>query len=431
MTNYIVTDLGFGDCGKGTVVDYLARQGSSLVVRHNGGPNAGHNVVTPGGVHHTFSQFGSGTFAGAKTFLSHDMLISPLNMMREAGSLIHPTRGQFNLWERTYISEDCVIITPWHVAINRLLERARGDGRHGSVGEGVGVAVQQALGLRSATIRAKDTMGTTAALRERLIDCRVELMSTYTEIIDRSPEGQIMTDPDMIGYLTGRYFDWRRKAKIVPSDHLSYQMSQVEHTIFEGAQGVLLDEWFGFHPYTTWSTCTHENAMALLIQYGPPGWGEDFSRIGVIRSVTTRHGAGPLPTEDPELTSILRRFESHNTTDPWQGDFRIGHLDLVLHKYAVKVCDGVDEIAVTHMDLENRWQYCPKYEGLELGIQVPDKGDLEASAINTGLLDTVAKPHLVEADSEQLLRAIEANLGPVTLLSYGPTANDKRAVVPA
>lgn len=438
MTIYIVTGLGFGDEGKGTICDHLARQAPSLVVRHNGGPQAGHNVVTPSGVHHTFSQFGSGTFAGAKTFLSYKMLINPLNMMREASSLTHPTKGQFNLWERTYVDEDCVIITPWHVAINRMLERARGDERHGSCGEGVGVATQQALALQGAVVRARDTTATKHDLRKILVDCRFELISTYADMIDASPEGEMLTDPDVIGYLCERYFAWKRKAKVVPTAHLTHLMKTHEQTIFEGAQGVLLDEWYGFHPYTTWSTTNHDNAIGLLVDYGPPEWEAALSTLGVIRSVTTRHGPGPLPTENAELTQLWKEagHDPHNTSltpsGLWQGDFRVGWLDLVLHRYALKVCGGVDQLAVTHLDFDSEvWGYCPKYEGLESGIQMPDKGDLQGAEINTGLLNTVAKPHLVQADTEQLLRAIEANLAPVTLQSYGPTANDKRVVVPA
>jgi adenylosuccinate synthase len=72
----IVVGLAFGDCGKGSLVDYLTRSiGARTVVRFNGGPQAGHNVVTPAGRHHTFSQFGSGTLAGARTLLSRFMLI--------------------------------------------------------------------------------------------------------------------------------------------------------------------------------------------------------------------------------------------------------------------------------------------------------------------------------------------------------------------
>ena len=79
MRAILIADLGFGDSGKGTTVDHLARrEGASAVVRYNGGAQAAHNVVTEEGLHHTFAQFGSGTFAGAKTHLSRCMMINPL-----------------------------------------------------------------------------------------------------------------------------------------------------------------------------------------------------------------------------------------------------------------------------------------------------------------------------------------------------------------
>ena len=81
----LVSGLGFGDEGKGSIVDYLVRtKGAEVVVRFNGGAQAGHNVVTPEGLHHTFSQFGSGTFVpGVKTHLSRFMILNPLGMIRE------------------------------------------------------------------------------------------------------------------------------------------------------------------------------------------------------------------------------------------------------------------------------------------------------------------------------------------------------------
>jgi adenylosuccinate synthase len=86
---FIVVDLGFGDAGKGTVVDWLSRRfPDAIVVRFNGGPQAAHNVVTPEGKHHTFSQFGSGMLvAGVSTHLSKHVLINPLNMWTEAQAL--------------------------------------------------------------------------------------------------------------------------------------------------------------------------------------------------------------------------------------------------------------------------------------------------------------------------------------------------------
>src|SRR5512147_2617059 len=81
----LVADLGYGDAGKGSIVDYLTRQRPAhTVIRYNGGAQAAHNVIDPGGAHHTFAQFGSGTLVpGVRTYLSRFMLVDPLNLMHE------------------------------------------------------------------------------------------------------------------------------------------------------------------------------------------------------------------------------------------------------------------------------------------------------------------------------------------------------------
>jgi adenylosuccinate synthase len=113
--------------------------------------------------------------------------------------------------------------------------------------------------------------------------------------------------------------------------------------VFEGAQGVLLDEWRGFHPYTTWSTTTFENAQMLLDE---AGLGDAAIRLGVTRAYQVRHGPGPFVSED----STLELPEAHNRTGRWQGPVRAGHLDAVALRYAVEACGGIDAIALTHLD---------------------------------------------------------------------------------
>ena len=93
-------------------------------------------------------------------------------------------------------------------------------------------------------------------------------------------------------------------------------------TVFEGAQGVLLDEWFGFHPHTTWSTTTFANADAVLDEAGFDG---HRTRVGVLRTYFTRHGPGPLVTEDATLRPAAP--EPHNADAGWQGRFRVGAFD--------------------------------------------------------------------------------------------------------
>src|SRR3989344_5023895 len=109
----IVTDLGFGDAGKGTIVDFLARQGRvSAVVRYNGGAQAAHNVVTPDGRHHTFSQFGSGTFVpGVRTHLTRFVLVDPFALGSELQNLY--SMGVKTASSRLTVDENALVVTPF------------------------------------------------------------------------------------------------------------------------------------------------------------------------------------------------------------------------------------------------------------------------------------------------------------------------------
>src|SRR5271157_4804463 len=139
MPALLVAGMAFGDEGKGSIVDALVRAyQSDLVVRYNGGAQAAHNVVTEHGQHHTFAQFGSGTFyPTCRTYLSRFVLINPVSMMNEEKAL----RGMepspiYDAWSRLYIDPDCVVITPYQKAVNRLEEswRVGAYGAHGSTG---------------------------------------------------------------------------------------------------------------------------------------------------------------------------------------------------------------------------------------------------------------------------------------------------------
>ena len=140
----VVADLGFGDAGKGAVVDRLCRTGEfGAVVRFNGGAQAAHNVVTADGRHHTFAQFGSGTLRGVPGHLSRFVCVDPLALAAEADHL--RALGVPDPYGLLSVDRRALLTTPYHAAANRLREQARGADRHGSCGMGVGETARYAL----------------------------------------------------------------------------------------------------------------------------------------------------------------------------------------------------------------------------------------------------------------------------------------------
>ncbi len=431
MNHVIVVDLGYGDAGKGTVVDWLCSPYGGLggpgfgggpvhtVVRFNGGAQAGHNVVTADGRHHTFAQFGSGTFwPGVRTFLSRFMLVDPLALAAEAAHLA--AVGVPDALDRLAVDADALLTTPYHRAANRARELARGPGRHGSCGMGIGETASYALRFPADAPRVGDCAapralaGKLGLLRDRLSD--------QVGPLDAPPV------PD----LCEAYRAFAAAVAVVDSGYLAGVLRQ-GRVVFEGAQGVLLDEWRGFHPYTTWSTTTFANAETLLAEALPTEGGARGVRLGVVRSYLTRHGPGPFVTEDP----TLELPEPHNRPGDWQGAFRVGHFDAVALRYAISVAGGVDALAVTHLDTVARHpvQVC---DGYRVGGRLIDRigpgpeRDLDYQSRLTGIL-LRARPSYLSGDlSADRPGLIEAALGaPVTLLSTGPTAADKLVAAPA
>jgi adenylosuccinate synthase len=418
---YIVTDLGYGDCGKGTIVDALARRSPKppVVIRHNGGPQAAHNVVLLDGRSHTFSQFGSATFVpDALTYLSAYCLVNPLNMAAEEKHL--RTLGITDAYQRLFVSHDAPIITPYHKAMNRIMELARGANRHGSCGQGIGVTMNDYKKYQSMSIRAGDCVNM-VKLRDKLEFWRgiklVEASHGQLAAVD-SVEKQVFHDDDLIDHLVDYYAWWGTIVTITLGQPTMFNAPM----IFEGAQGVLLDEWFGFHPYTTWSTTTTLNARRILDRCH---WGGYTHSIGVIRAYQTRHGPGPFVTEGTDDYVLP---EPHNGTGVWQGDFRTGWLDLVATRYALEVSGGIDCLAITHLDTvdgvedlpvcevyKERQNLAPNFAGHDLGYQ---RMLTRTCTDSTPLYTTVDKVNRAKTIAGMLKL-------PLLIESWGPTYLDK------
>lgn len=302
MRAFVTVGLGYGDEGKGATTEALVREfGAQLVVRYSGGAQCGHNVVGPSGKKHPFAQWGAGTFASARTHLMRQVIIDPLAMRKEAEAL---TAEGCRPWELLTVDPHCLVTTPLHACVNRWLEKMRQgsgrDGRHGSCGMGIGETRSYWLWFGEDSIFAEDLReGYNPRLMEKLDLLRQRLMLRYPECHELYR------------------FSVSQLAFMLSEPRLRFALSppQLEGNatvVFEGAQGVLLDERWGTAPHYTWSDVTPRNAVEAALAMGA-----DVKVIGVLRTYATRHGAGPLVGNPlPEL------FDDGNPENPYQGGMR-------------------------------------------------------------------------------------------------------------
>jgi len=423
----IITDLGFGDNGKGETTNrHCHRQPNSVVIRYGGGSQAAHNAMLPDGRHHTFSQFGSGSFVpGVRTHLSRFMLFDPAAMVNEAKHLWQLT-GR-NPYELLTVDERALVVTPFHKAANRIREFLRGANRHGSCGLGIGETACDALSWPNQALRAGQLRSPQAitevftflqALKHEEFKEHLETLCQQSPVSD---EAKLLCDDKIIPWLVQSYQRVASQVTVVSERYL--QLLAAEHNlVFEGAQGVLLDANVGFHPYTTWSTTTTANALTLLeeIKYRQP-----VTRIGVLRTYYTRHGAGPFPTEDSNLTATMP--DLHNGTGRWQGIFRVGYFDAVLARYALAATKGVDGLALTHLDrIPPLGQICTSYR-LPSGEKLTDVAVPTTRAEQervTELVQSITPQYrTVSVDPDEYAKEIERELGvPIISRSFGPAA---------
>jgi adenylosuccinate synthase len=347
-TAKVVIGANFGDEGKGLTTDFFCAEagGDALVVRFNGGAQAGHTVVTPDGVRHVFSHFGSGSFTGAETFLSRYFVCNPLLFAKE-----HAALSPKCAIPPMYADGAAPVTTPYDMMVNQMAEEARGQGRHGSCGMGFGETLERHdSGFK---ITCED-LANKAELEKKLRHVRDNWMPQrlsrlgLTDVPEKWRE-RIASDGILAKFIEDTEL-FLQLVRVEPPDYLEKTEKQV---IFEGAQGLLLAEDHKWFPHVTRSPTGLKNVLLLANEAGIG----QLDVAYITRAYLTRHGAGPMPHELGRLP-YPRITDATNVHNDWQGSLRFGWLeldlladtikdDLARNKSSIKVNHG---IAVTCLD---------------------------------------------------------------------------------
>ncbi len=370
-TAYIVVDLGFGDAGKGSIVDYLTQtRDIQAIVRYTGGPHAAHHVVRDDGVSHAFCQFGATFQPSVRSHLARGMIVKPENLIYEGQAL--EAKGVPNPFARLSINPECRLVTSYHAMLCQMKEVARGGQRFGTVGIGAGEAVMENEETPDLALRLGDLYdpNTLAQKLFRHFENKQRQAHAILKTFEHQPLQKEVQEVYENFMRQVRLKDvlaaYQQFAETLPVT-LSTDFDFIERTakssgdiIFEGAHAALLDRDHGYFPYVAKTDTTTREAVNILHQANFNGC---VTTLGVVRSLGYRHGPGPFVTEDARLSGLFT--ERHNKSNEWQGNVRYGWFDLLAIRHGMRLNSPVNGIALTmldHLSQIGNFQVCLSYE---------------------------------------------------------------------
>jgi adenylosuccinate synthase len=343
------------------------------------------------------------------------MLVNPSTWLVEAESFCKQASSVPTvLGARTWVDERAVVTTPFHVALNRTREYARGVTKHGTTGMGISETVLDSLS-RSDVMRCGDLRGPRGQIMSGLLRTREALLPEIKRLGAEIEFDRL--NPDRI---VDRFIKFANMTHIVSNERLAKLTQAANGVIFEGAQGLLLDENYGFHPHTTWSTTTDRNARNLCFDYGI----SSPYVIGVTRTYGTRHGAGPFPGEEPKMGFP----ELHNNDSGMAGTFRQGYLHLPLLKYAAVCMGQLNGLAVSHLDCQP-FRYCDLDTELVLSMPCTIQAQ-EGLCRQAWRSKPTVRLHDEQAGEFPRFLASELSV-PLCMTSDGPTHLNRQVTLPA
>jgi adenylosuccinate synthase len=356
VRSLVVVGGQWGDEGKGKVVDLLAG-GHQVVVRYNGGHNAGHTVrfadrhfalhLVPSGITHD----------GAACYLGSGMVIDPRALVTEIDRLI--TEG-VSFSERLHLSPRAALILATHQALDSAREGVLGGDKIGTTGRGIGPAYQdqaQRRGLRAYLLAQPEALR--SAARDLMTSHNRELVELFgAEPVD------IDAALDDLATAAVRLAPMLREV----GPELERHAAAGDKILFEGAQGVLLDLVWGTYPFVTSSSCLPA-AAALSCGVSARLLGPV---LGIMKAYVTRVGGGPFPSELEDEAGARMRERGAEFGTTTGRPRRCGWFDAVAARYAVRVA-GIDGVALMKMDILDGFDEI----GIAVGYELPDGTKLD------------------------------------------------------
>ena len=420
MANVVVVGAQWGDEGKGKIVDWLSER-ADIVVRFQGGHNAGHTLVI-GGNTYKLSLLPSGVVRKGKLgVIGNGVVVDPWALCDEIKRL--EGQGVSVTRENLRIAENATLILPLHRELDQLREEAAGEGKIGTTGRGIGPAYEDKVGRRA--IRVQDLKNA------KTIDSKVDRLLVHHNALRAGLGKPLVSKEQLLADLH------EIAPKILPFADVTWDLLDRERRagkriLFEGAQGALLDIDHGTYPFVT-SSNTIAAQAATGSGVGPRAIG---NVLGIAKAYTTRVGSGPFPTELTDDVGQTLGERGHEFGTVTGRKRRCGWFDAVLVRQVVKV-SGIDGIALTKLDVLDGFKEVKVCVGYDLDGERIDRlpagqtGQARVKPIyetfegwtqsTRGARNWASLP----AQAVKYVKHIEELIGcPVTLLSTSPERDD-------
>ena len=407
----VLLGLQWGDEGKGKVVDVLTPN-YSAVARFQGGPNAGHTLEFEG-QKYVLRSVPSGIFQGGKVnIIGNGVVLDPALFKAEVEQL---EASGHNLKERLVVSRKAHLILPTHRLLDAAYESAKGKGKIGTTGKGIGPTYTDKISRNG--LRVGDIEHNFEEKYKAAIERHKEILSHYDFKYDLEP-------------LERDWFAGIEKLKtyrFVDSEHfVNNLLAEGKNILAEGAQGTMLDVDFGSYPFVTSSNTICAGACTGL-GVAPSRIGDVF---GIFKAYCTRVGSGPFPTELEDETGETLRKLGHEFGAVTGRPRRCGWIDLVALRYAV-IINGVTKLIMMKSDVMDAFETVKACVAYKVGDRETDEIPFD---INDGVepiynefkgwktpMDKMTSQDQFPQEFKDYVKFIEEYLGvPVAIVSVGP-----------